>query len=163
MQQRNTARQNGFIFTVGNMQTTFSVQAANIADLQIGESMVGGRDKDIYVPNDKIETMPADFTILCSEHFEEWVEMYKWMLACKNTTTNYRLDKAQTCELTVLDSQNQESTRFIYEDAFPTQMSGLQFNLMDQSTVLTFDVTLRYNELKIVTLDGTIITQDYTG
>lgn len=162
MEQRNASRTTNYLFVFGdNRDVTYSVQSSNIADLTLGETLYGARPKDLFVPSNKIDTAPLIIQFLLSEDHREWLDCYKWMLQLKNAKQTIFPGLARTCELTSLDSQNQPSTKFIYKDCFITNISAIEYTSLADSTVLTFDATLRYNQFDVVTADGEIINEQY--
>jgi len=161
MEQRDLARSVNYLFTVSdNRDATYNVQSANVADINLGVTPFGSRYKDLFIPSNKIETENLIAQILISDDHREWLYFYKWMLKCKNNGPN---NYALPCELTALDSQNQESTRFIYLDCFPTNMEGIQYSSAGESTVLSTTVSFRFNQFKIVDVNGNEIDESWNG
>jgi hypothetical protein len=164
MQQQNVARTTNYIMVFDeNRDNTYSVQSTNVADLDLGETAFGSQHKDIYLPSNKITSSPLIVQMLLSDDHRQWIDLYKWMLSLKNAKSSVYPDLVRTLELTALDEQNQPSTRFIYTDCFITNISAVQYTSIGESIALTFDITLRYNQFKVMTKDGERITEDYTG
>lgn len=162
MEQRNVARTTNYLFVFDKQRdNTFAVQSSSVADLDLGETPFGAQPKDLYVPSNKITSAPVVVQFLLSEDHREWIEMYKWMLAIKNSLGSPYPDLVRTCELMALDSQNQPATKFLYFDCFPINISAIQYTSLGESDALTFDVTLRYNRFRVVTPSGEIIDEDY--
>jgi hypothetical protein len=160
----NEARSANFIFSIGfERELTFSVQTANIADVTLGETFFYGRPKDMKLPSNKVDQDPLIFDIIVSEDYNEWITIYKWIMQCKNHVGNPQ-DVIKSCTLSVLDAQNQVHTQFVYLDAFPSQLSGIQYSINDSdSIVLTSTITLNYNRFKIILPNGDIIDEQFTG
>lgn len=162
MQQRDVARNTNFLFVFDdNRDNTYSVQNASTPDLTLGETSFGSQPKDLFIPSNKIETSPIIIQMIVSEDFREWIDMYKWMLKLKNSNSTTFPDLVRTCELMTLDSQNNPSTRFIYIDCFPINISSVQYSSQDDANVISFDITLRYNQFKIVTPNNESITESF--
>lgn len=152
------ARSTNFLLSIGNdRELSFSAQTANVADFTLGETLYMTRYKDLSVPSNKLNSDPLIVDVVLSEDLNEWVESYKWLLTAKNTSNDNR-----PCDLIVLDSQSQPIITFTYRDAFPIAMSGLQYSVnTENSTVLTFTLTLKYNRFIVTLKDGTIIDEQY--
>lgn len=163
MEQRDLARSVNYLMTVGeNRDVAYSIQGSNVADLTFGQAPFGSGKKDLFLPTNKLETEPLNVQMLVSSDHREWLFFYKWMLKCKNNDSAH-LTQVLPCEVTALDAQGQESTKFIYLDCFPISLEGLQYSSIGQSVVLTTSVTLRYNQMKVIDTDGTEIDDSWNG
>ncbi len=158
------ARLANFIFTVGtNKEFNLSVQSANINEISAGGAPFPTGKKDLVLPSNKIENSPLVIDFLVSQDYNEWVMIYKWMLECKNNNGTH-LTHIKTCTLTALDSQNQPGTEFIYQDAFPIELTGVEHDVrVDTTDIITATVTLRFNKFKVVMPNGEVIDEQYAG
>ena len=76
---------------------------------------------------------------------KNYTEIFNWLKS--NTETLERHDMI----LSVMSSHNNVNKQFQFKDAFPTSLSGVEFNV--QSTDVEYlqaDVTFRYNEFAII-------------
>lgn len=163
MEQRDLARSVNYLMTVGqNKDVAYSVQTTNVADLTFGQAAFGSGKKDLFLPTNKIETEPLNVQFLVSSDHREWIYFYKWMLKCKNNDSAH-LNEVMPCEVTALDANGERTTKFIYLDCFPLSLEGLQYTSIGQSVVLTSSVTLRYNQMKIIDVNGEEISDDWNG
>ena len=92
------------------------------------------------------------------EDMKNYTEVYDWML--RNTTNPGKnlkgIPSKEQCEkhdmiLSVMSSHNNVNKQFRFKDAFPTGLSGVEFN--SQTTDVEFlqaDVTFRYTEFEII-------------
>lgn len=158
------ARLSNYLFSIGkNRELTFSVQSANINEISMGVAPYPSGAKDLVIASNKIENGPLVVDFLVSEDYTEWVEFYKWMMLCKNSNVPH-LEQVRTCTLTALDSQNQPSTEFVYLDAFPIELTGVDHDVrIEDLDVVTATATLRFNKFQIVMPNGDIIDEQYTG
>lgn len=164
MQQQSPARSSNYIFVFdSNRSNTYSVQNTQTPDLTLGETPFGSPAKDVFVPSNKLETSPIVIQFLLDEDLSQWIDMYKWMLSIKNSNRLQLPNLVRSCELITLGDQNQPLHRMVYSDCFPTNISPIQYSSQGESIVLTCDVTLRYNTFKVITKDGEIIEDTYTG
>lgn len=163
-QHINEARSTNFLFTVGdNRRVTYAVQSSNINDLVMGFAPFMTGAKDLKIPTNKVENAPLTIDIIVSEDYNEWIDIFKWMMLCKNTNDAH-LTQTKTCTLTVLDSQNQPSTQFVYGDAFPTELTGVNYASNDaESNVVTTSAVFQFNTFKVILPNGEEIDEQYRG
>lgn len=158
------ARNTNFLFTIGyDRALSFSVQQANITEATMTPVSYETGVKNLFIPTNVVENEPLVITILLSEDLSEWIAVYKWMMLCKNNSATI-LEQIKPCSLILLDSQTQPVVTFEYLDAFPTQLSGVQYSLTeDGTTVLTATTQFYFNRFNIVLSDGSKIDEQYTG
>jgi hypothetical protein len=161
---KNEARSGNFLFIIGeDREITMAAQSCNVADLTLGFAPFPSGVKDLFIPGNKIETDPLVVGYIISEDWNEWLYLYKWILAAKNDNAAH-LFQTKTCEIVTLDSQNQPGVRFRYLDCIPNTMEGVQFAIDDDGNkVIVSTTTIRYNELQVIDKQGNIINFDYTG
>ena len=157
------ARSTNFLLTVGtSKQLRFAVQSSNITEVILNFTAYPSTGKDLRIPSDKVELQPLIVDFIVSEDYSEWIEIFKWMMTCKNTPPQRYEEYTRTCELIALDSQNQPVVSFIYDDCWPTSLEGITLAINDtDSNVVTSTATLQYNKFKIRLKDGTIYDEQY--
>ena len=157
------ARSTNFLLTVGtSKQLRFAVQSSNITEVILNFTAYPSTGKDLRIPSDKVELQPLIVDFIVSEDYSEWIEIFKWMMTCKNTQSQRYEEYTRTCELIALDSQNQPVVSFIYDDCWPTSLEGITLAINDtESNVVTSTTTLQYNKFKIRLKDGTIYDEQY--
>jgi hypothetical protein len=162
---KSEARSDNFIFTIGKSESLrYSVQSSNITEVMLNQTNYPVRGKDLKIPSNKVEHSPLVLDLIISEDYSEWIEIYKWMLSCKNTPHDKIMNYMVPCELTAIDSQGKETARFVYSDCWPTSLEGVTLTIVDNdSQIVTANVTLNYNRFVIVDKDGNEITEDYVG
>jgi len=158
------ARNTNFVFTIGHdRELSFSVQQANITAASMSPVTWGTGSKAIFLPDNVIQNDPLQAQFLVSEDLSEWIELYKWMLLAKNMDVTI-LQHVKPCSLILLDSQNLPIVTFEYLDAFPTQVSGIQYTLNEEGNpVVTCTGEFHFNKFNIVLRDGTKIDEQYSG
>lgn len=159
---KNEARSTNYYLTIGHdRELMFSAQNANIADISIGTTPFYSGKKELKVPSNTMNHSPLVTDILISEDFSEWITIYRWMLDCKNVVGSH-LESVRTVTLATMTAQGRPATRFVYGDAFPVEMSGIQYAVNDDnSNVLTMTVTFEYNQFKVITPTGETIDEHY--
>lgn len=162
MNAQKEARNTNYLFMIGtDRKLSFSAQSSNVADLTLAPANFSTGAKELKYPDNVVTQVPLVVDVIVSETMYEWIAIYKWMMDCKNT--NNGLEKTKTCFLSTLDSQNKETVTFTYSDAWPTELSGLQYvTTEDGSRILVVTVTLEYNLFNIHDhLTGEIIDERY--
>lgn len=159
----NEARTTNFLFTIGDKrELTLAVQSSNINDLTMGFASFPSRPKDLKIPSNKMENSPLTIDFVVSEDYNEWIEIYKWMLRCKNSNDAH-LSQTETCSLMTLDSQNRPSVEFIYGDTSPIELGNIQFAVnTDDSPIVIGTATFQFNTFKVKLPTGEIIDEQYS-
>lgn len=145
---RNPARATNYVLAFDDLpEVTYAVQDAEIVGLTLGETPFGSRVKDLVLPSNKVDTAPVSFTIIISEDFKEYNDMIQWVYQCAYGSDLQ--EKFKTITLTVLDSSEKEVCSYTYVDCFPIELGAVQLQAnTDESSILTFDLTLRFNDFK---------------
>lgn len=164
---------NGFRFQVHNLpNVSFFCQSANIPDITIGEAQVATPLQDYFQPGEKLSFGQLNIRFLIQENMANYKELYNWLRGLGNPEKTeeysnylqsqlYRFPgktKRTTIEglfsdasLFVLDSNNNPSTEIVFEDSFPTALSGLDFDLTDSEYFIGL-ASFRYRQYKIKTV-----------
>lgn len=159
------ARSDNFLFTVGGRDMIrYAAQSTNITEVMLSQANFPIPRKDLKIPSNKIEFSPLVVDLIISEDYSEWIEIYKWMLTCKNTPHDKLMQYMETCELMAIDSQGKETAKFVYLDCWPTTLEGITLTVADNdSQIVTSTVTFNYNRFIVYDKDGNKITEDYMG
>lgn len=158
------ARSTNYLLTIGDdKELTMAAQNANIADISLGATLFYSGLKELKLPSNTINLSPFVADIILSEDMAEWLTIFKWMLKCKNTNSSH-LEQTKPISLTSLSAHSSPIAEFIYTDAWPMEMSSVQYAINSEgSEVLTTTVTFEYNILTVVTSTGERIDESYTG
>ena len=164
---------NGFKFLVHNLpNVSFFCQSANIPDVSLGSPQVATPLVDYYEPGDKLAYGELLIRFLIQENMANYNELYEWLIGLgfpeshKQYTNfsksqsyrfpNIRADKQQAlgnfsdASLFVLDSNNNPSMKIVFQDAFPTSLSGLEFEISSGNTDYFVGVaSFRYRQYMI--------------
>jgi hypothetical protein len=164
---------NGFKFLVHNLpNVSFFCQSANIPDVSLGSPQVATPLVDYYEPGDKLAYGELLIRFLIQENMANYNELYEWLIGLgfpesHEQYTNFsksqsyrfpniRADKQQAlgnfsdASLFVLDSNNNPSMKIVFQDAFPTSLSGLEFEISSGNTdYFVGAASFRYRQYKI--------------
>ena len=113
-------------------------------DVSVGETTTAMARLDHFTPGDKMTMGTLTCTIIVDEDMESYKEVFKWCENIVNGNTNDTADIA----LQVLSSKNNVLNTITYVDAFPTNVSNLQFTT-NTNEYITFDVTFRMSYFTI--------------
>lgn len=138
----------GFKLTINREKfanTEFFITSFGIPSISSGEVQTNFRNSIGYMPGDvrTFDTLNLRFAI--DEDMKNYTEMFNWLKS--NTEKLERHDMI----LSIMSSHNNVNKQFQFKDAFPTSLSGVEFNV--QSTDVEYlqaDVTFRYNEFVII-------------
>jgi len=161
---------NGFRFQVHNLpNVSFFCQSANIPDITIGEAQKATPLADYFMPGEKLSFGQLNIRFLIQENMANYKELYNWLIGMGNPEkteqyTNYLQSQLyrfpgknvtktidgllSDASLFVLDSNDNPSTEIIFQDAFPTALSGLDFDLTDSEYFVGL-ASFRYRQYKI--------------
>lgn len=145
----NLLSQVGFKLIINSSEfanTEYFALTASVPSVSINEANAGFRNRQGFVPGDKMNFDPLNVRIAIDEDFAGYVELFKWL---KSHTDQTDLKKADI-SLAVLSSHNNITKTFTFVNAFPTNIGQIDFNV--QSTDVeyaTTDVTFRYDYFKI--------------
>jgi len=107
-------------------------------DVSIGETQIPRSRLDHFEPGDKMTMGSVTCTIIVDEDMESYKEIFKW---CENIVNGNTNDTADLT-LQILSSKNNVLNTITYVDAYPTNVSNLQFTTTTNEYI-TFDVTFR--------------------
>jgi hypothetical protein len=143
--QFNLAKSTSFLFSVTNRNNlTYKVQTSSVGSINLGAAPFPMAALDGKVPGNRLDFTPLTIRVILSEDLTEWIDIYKWMVEITKTN-NSHLESGEYGELTVLNSQNIPTAKFIYKNIWPTVIGDLQYSLVDDEMSLVVDVTFEYD------------------
>lgn len=168
-------RPNAFKFQIHNIpNTSFFCNAANIPEMNLPPAIQPNPLVDIGRPGDKIEFGTLMIRFLIQEDMKNYTELYNWLIGLGfpvdhkqykeyGQTQEYRfpdidpskqqaLGQFSDASLFLLDSNNNLQTQFIFRDAFPISLQGLDFEIASGQTDYMVGVAMfRYRDYIINT------------
>lgn len=138
----------GFKLTINREKfanTEFFITSFGIPSITINEVQSGFRGSIAFTPGEVITFDSLTLRFAIDEDMYNYTEIFNWIQA--NAQGLERHDMI----LSVMSSHNNVNKQFQFKEAFPTSLSGVEFNA--QSTDVTYlqaDVTFRYNEFAII-------------
>lgn len=170
----NYLRPNTFKFQVHNLpNVSFFCQSANIPALNLGVAEGPTPLHDLPYPGEKIRFGELNIRFLIQERMANYTELFDWLTALGNPErteqyTNYIESQAyryagsnqkkkvenalmSDVSLFVLSSDNNPTIEIKFRDAFPTSLSGLDFDTSSGDTTYFQGVaSFAYRQYEIV-------------
>lgn len=152
-----------FLLTVNRIRpTTYFCQSVNIPAITLGEVDRSSPFLDMYSPGTKLQYDPLDVTFLVNEDLSSWKSMYNWFLSIADPDGFEGRDhsgelqkntKLSDITLTILNNLNNPVVRIEFTNCFPLNMSSIRMDTtQDADTILTCDVSFRYQSYKYLTV-----------
>jgi len=115
---------------------------------QLGESNQPSPFKQIKRPGDSIMTDPIQLSFLVDEDLGNYLEIFDWMLSCKNTNSVTYADSVADATMVIFNNNSIRLFDFVMEGCFPTFLSELSFsNGQEASEVQVAQLTLECVQL----------------
>lgn len=138
----------GFKLTINREKfanTEFFITSFGIPSLSAGEVQTNFQNNIGFTPGEALTYESLSLRFVIDEDMNNYAEMFNWMKA--NTDTVERHDMI----LSIMTNKNLVNKQFQFKDAFPTALSGVEFNAQATDVeYLQADVTFRYNEFAII-------------
>ena len=168
-------RPNAFKFQIHNIpNVSYFCQAANIPEINLPPAQQPTPLVDIPHPGDKLEFGVLMIRFLIQEDMKNYTELYNWLIGLGFPVDHkqykeygqgqeYRfpdidpakqqaLGQFSDASLFLLDSNNNLQTQFIFRDAFPISLQGLDFEIASGQTDYMVGVAMfRYRDYIINT------------
>tara|TARA_S200002703_G_scaffold151353_2_gene150635 strand:- start:274 stop:744 length:471 start_codon:yes stop_codon:yes gene_type:complete len=145
----NLLSPNGFKLVIDHRSfanVEFFVTSFTIPTLNMGEVETIYRGHMAYVAGEPLRFDSLSIRFAIDENMTNYNEIYNWI---KSNHENNQLQDSDM-SLMVLTSHNNINKEFKFTNAFPTSLSGVEFNV--QSTDVEYlqaDVTFRYDTFKM--------------
>ena len=162
-QNTNPLQPTKFLLTFNRMPAVqYFCQSVNLPGVSLGEVVRTTPFLDQYSPGTKLEYTPLSVTFIVDEHLESWKNMYDWFTSIGDPdgfeSRDHSLElgkntKLSDATLTVLNALNNPVLRVNFINAFPLNMSDLQFDsTLSADTIITSTASFRYESYKYLTL-----------
>jgi len=131
----------------------YFVQEANLPGMVMGTAVHPSGFTNIPYPGDKITWEPFTMTFPVDENMENYKEIANWIVALGFPREHSQFAKIKVgafgdrsdIALLILDSNQNVRHSVLFRDAFPTAISGLQFDTKTQETPIPLaTVTFAY-------------------
>jgi len=144
----------GFKLTINREKfanTEFFITSFTIPDVSISPVEIRYRNTISYESGEPRAFGDLSLRFAIDEDMKNYTEIYNWLES--NSTVGK--DKGQIEQhdmiLSVMSSHNNVNKQFQFRDAFPTSLSGVEFNTQSADVeYLQADVSFRYNEFSII-------------
>lgn len=129
----------------------FIIRAA-LPEINVEPANHATMNRNLVMPGDKAEYAPLELEFMIDEDMNNWKEMHDWLLGQVVGKDAIHDDlKHRDVTLSIMNSHNNVAKQIQFVDAFPTNLSGLDFNLQNTDVqYLSATVTMRYSYFKVL-------------
>ena len=171
IENRNFLSPIGFKFVIDRLRgVDFFCQSANIPSISLGPAVTPTRLNKLNNPGDEIQYEDLYLRFLVDENMKNWYQAANWMreIGTPFSTEEFKFDRGDIrsinkreatveyatannqwtcdCSLFVLSSNYRIVSEIIFRDAWPTQLSTLNFDASAPDvTYFTAELALKYN------------------
>ncbi len=171
IENRNFLSPIGFKFTISRLRgVEFFCQSASIPSVSMGFWDQGTIYNKIPQPGDELTYEPLSLRFLVDENMKNWYQVHDWMreITTPYSSKEFKYDRGSIksvnkrestveyvtannqwrcdCSLFILSSNYRPVAEFIFRDAFPIQLSTLNFDSsVPDVNYFTAEVFLKYN------------------
>lgn len=185
IENRNFLSPIGFKFSVNKMRgVDFFCQAASIPAMRAQVAVQNTRFNKVPLPGDELDYDPLSIRFLIDENMKNYYQVHDWMRSITNpvkdkeftydrgeikspykrrnqtdTQTGWNNQWVSDASLTILSSNYQPVSQFIFKDCFPTSLSTLNFDASVESIqYFTAEVELAYSYFDYYIYDAATAT-----
>jgi len=129
----------------------YTITSVSLPDINVSSASYSTASARIGMPGDKIDYSPLSLTFIIDETLENYREIYEWMLGLVEINDSTNDGKTRDIRLLIYSSKENPLMEFQFVDAYPTSLSGVEFDSSDQSSAyLKATVTFDYSYFKLI-------------
>lgn len=148
----NVTKSNRFLFTMtGFRELSYRVQTASLGSVNLGSTPFATSMANLLVPSNKVDFSPLSIRVLLSETLDEWMDAVKWSFDMTHINDSH-LDTVSEGSVTVLSANNFPVMSVTYHGLAPISVSQIDFDITQDETSPTFDLTMSYDSFSITNL-----------
>lgn len=148
----NVTKSNRFLFTMtGFRELSYRVQSASLGSVNLGSTPFATSMANLLVPSNKVDFSPLSIRVLLSETLDEWMNAVKWSFDMTHINDSH-LDTVSEGSVTVLSANNFPVMSVTYHGLAPISVSQIDFDITQDETSPTFDLTMSYDSFSITNL-----------
>ena len=148
----NVTKSNRFLFTMtGFRELSYRVQTASLGSVNLGSSPFATSMANLSIPSNKIDFSPLSIRVLLSENLDEWMDAVKWSFDMTYINDSH-LDTVSEGSVTILSANNFPIMSVTYHGLAPISVSQIDFDITQDETSPTFDLTMSYDSFSIKNL-----------
>lgn len=148
----NVTKSNRFLFTMtGFRELSYRVQTASLGSVNLGSSPFATSMANLSIPSNKIDFSPLSIRVLLSENLDEWMDAVKWSFDMTYINDSH-LDTVSEGSVTILSANNFPVMSVTYHGLAPISVSQIDFDITQDETSPTFDLTMSYDSFSIKNL-----------
>jgi len=135
----------------GFRELSYRVQSASLGSVNLGSTPFATSTANLLVPSNKVDFSPLSIRVLLSETLAEWMEAVKWSFDMTHINDSH-LDTVSEGSVTVLSANNFPVMSVTYHGLAPISVSQIDFDITQDETSPTFDLTMSYDSFSITNL-----------
>lgn len=148
----NVTKSNRFLFTMtGFRELSYRVQTASLGSVNLGSSPFPTSMANLSIPSNKVDFSPLSIRVLLSENLDEWMDAVKWSFDMTHINDSH-LDTVSEGTVTILSANNFPIMKVTYHGLSPISISQIDFDITQDETSPTFDLTMMYDSFSITNL-----------
>lgn len=148
----NVTKSNRFLFAMtGFRELSYRVQTASLGSVNLGSTPFATSMANLLVPSNKVDFSPLSIRVLLSENLDEWMDAVKWSFDMTHINDSH-LDTVSEGSVTVLSANNFPVMSVTYHGLAPISVSQIDFDITQDETSPTFDLTMSYDSFSITNL-----------
>lgn len=127
--------------------TEYFITSVTLPTVNVAEVSTSFRNKQGYVPGDKVMFDTLTVRMLISENMDNYNEIFSWI------NNNTIAEKLEYCDmiLTVMTSSSRANKQLRFKSAFPVSIGGVEFNTQNADIeYLQSDVTFRFDSMEFI-------------
>lgn len=144
----------------------FFCQTVNIPGINLGSASINTPVADIYAPGNKITYEQLSVSFIINENVQTWQDIHSWFRSIaspegfneRNRLSNIQNQFSKSKQknysdatLTVLSALNNPLLRIQFLNAFPTSLSGIEFDTTKSAeTIITASATFRFDYFNFI-------------
>jgi hypothetical protein len=140
----------GFKLTINKEKfanTEFFITTFGIPSVSSSEVQTNFRGSIGFEPSETRQFESLNLRFVIDEDMKNYIEIFDWI---QSNVKNKKFERHDMI-LSIMSSHNNVNKQFQFRDAFPTTLSGVDFNTQATDVeYLQADVTFRYNEFSII-------------
>lgn len=155
---------NKFQFIISRLPNVeFFIQSINLPSLTLSTAETQTPFTRISTPGNILTFEPLIVNYIMDENMQAWFEIYDWVTQLGNPTHRDKLgnltrtpgaSNSVTSDiiLTINTNANNPNIRVTFRDAYPTELSGVQFTSTEGQEFLTATINFAYTSYSAVKL-----------
>lgn len=139
-----------FKFIVNGYESTmYTGRGVNLPDLSLSGIEYAARRTDAQLADNKLLWSPLAFNFIVDDEMNNYKEMFDWMNRVVDTDDAH-LSEVRNATLIIYDRDFNAVREIEFIGCWPTNLGGMQFDYIDDQTVMICGVSMEYDYFRFV-------------